>query len=658
MTGQGLYTAPITEGTFHVVATSHADPSKFATVVAVVTTGQQPITFSDGGDALGTTDDKRDAGQTAGDTSDAGALANRDTSDTSALANRDSSDTDAPADRDTGTPVTRDTSATSPETQDVGVESSSGSHVSKDPNGWTVVTASLDTRKVYVSSSQGNDKNDGLSEATPVLTFEQGMSLMRPGYPDWLLLKAGDIWNGPMGVFARFGGRSADEPMLITSYGTGPRPQIRPDETSGACFTELGGEIGSNPHVYFIGLDFYDARKDPRSQSFLKDANGKSTASPVIGIRWIDGGNDILIEDCSFRFLGVAIVIQSNNAFTPQNVRIRRNVIADQYQGDNSQGIYMYVVNDLVIEDNIFDHNGWNEANAEPPTVFSHDLYLEMIKNLTVRGNLFMRDSSLSVGIHGEPNNPGADGIVENNFFFEGEIGMALNNLKGYKVSHNVMLQVNRDNPTGRGLGWGMDLADNANFTINDNIFSDFSFTDNTYAIDLEDSDRMSDITIQDNLIYRVAEQAFIILPSSSWSGIKVTNNTIQDPDLDASAMRHRGPFTAVSYSGNTYSLTTDRQFAAVAKASNSAATFVTYSQWVEQSGETGSRVQTTAFPEPSRNLESYAKSINPSWTLDDFYTAIRTQSKQNWHPEYMAAKINDYIRAGFGLPAFTSTTP
>src|SRR4051812_9806809 len=43
--------------------------------------------------------------------------------------------------------------------------------VTRDANGWTQVTPSSDSRVVYVSSSSGNDANDGLTEATAKATI-------------------------------------------------------------------------------------------------------------------------------------------------------------------------------------------------------------------------------------------------------------------------------------------------------------------------------------------------------------------------------------------------------------------------------------------------------------------------------------------------------
>src|SRR4051812_11989238 len=95
--------------------------------------------------------------------------------------------------------------------------------VSLDANGWTNITPSSDTRTIYVSSSSGSDSNNGLSASSPVKTIAKGYSLIRTESPDWLLLKKGDTFYESIPTWKK-SGRSAQEPMLISSYGSGDRP--------------------------------------------------------------------------------------------------------------------------------------------------------------------------------------------------------------------------------------------------------------------------------------------------------------------------------------------------------------------------------------------------------------------------------------------------
>lgn len=597
VTPTGVYTAPANQGTYHVVATSHADSSKSATADVTVVSG--------------------DAGAKPGPGAEP-----------------------------------------SPDASPVQI-----AHVSQDGKGWTQIQASPDSRIIHVSSSQGSDSNDGLSEARPMKTLAKATALLRPGYPDWLLLKSGDVWTEALGTFSKVGGRSNEEPMVFSSYGTGARPQLRPGKED-CIFGHINNNVSA--HVFIIGLEFYDPRMDPSSSSFQKGL----TSIPAI--RWIDGGDDILVEDCYFRFLSTGIIIQPTSGPSPQNVRIRRNVISDMYANQgHAQGCYLQSITNLLIEENIFDHNAWNDQAGVPADVFNHHLYIVNSNNMTIRGNLLLRDGSLNTKFTSLQKNGSVGAVIENNFIFESEIGISLkyqgtgaeptdgSSFSGYNIRNNVLLQVNRDNPTKRAIGWGLELRSLADSVISGNIFSDFSFTSNTCAIDLtgdDDTSVTSGITIQNNLAYRIHDQAFLIEPGSHWSNIKVLNNTIQDPNLGAAMVSHHGPFTSVSYSGNTYSATASKLFMVSALADGSNASGVTYDKWVTQSGETGSKTETMSYPDPGRNLDTYVKTLSSSMTLDTFYTAVRTQSKANWHPEYLAATVNDYIRAGFGLAAFSSS--
>src|SRR5439155_9756143 len=78
---------------------------------------------------------------------------------------------------------------------------------------------------IYVSSSTGDDGNDGLTPTTPKRTIAAGYDLLRDGYPDWLLLRCGDVWHENIPAWNR-SGRSATEPAVLWNYGSGSRPLL------------------------------------------------------------------------------------------------------------------------------------------------------------------------------------------------------------------------------------------------------------------------------------------------------------------------------------------------------------------------------------------------------------------------------------------------
>src|SRR5690348_14279583 len=121
--------------------------------------------------------------------------------------------------------------------------------VTTDANGWTVVTPSPDSRIIYVSNS-GSDNNSGLSPSAPLQTVAKGLTLMRLGMPDELLLKRGDTF-GTQISFSNYG-RSVQEPMVISYYGDNSLP--RPVIDGGANSAFHGGALIK--YFDMIGIDF------------------------------------------------------------------------------------------------------------------------------------------------------------------------------------------------------------------------------------------------------------------------------------------------------------------------------------------------------------------------------------------------------------------
>ncbi len=629
LTAQGLYTAPGSSGTYHVSAKYSGSQ---ASVAVTVTTGAIAPTADSG---------------TIVSTADSGTIVST---------------------ADSGTVVTIDAGA------------GSGLHVARDPNGWTIVTPSADSRLIYVSSKSGNDSTgafllgkdipSGQTAQTqippsPFKTIAKAKALMRPGYPDWLLLKAGEIWSEEIGSVSGAGGRSADEPMLFSGYAssaTAARPQIRPNPAGAGDSTVYHNGSTVTSHVYFIGLEFYDVNRDPSAPEFVHDSSGKAAGHDNSAVSWLDGGDDILFEDCFVHFMGGGISVQLAGGPAPKNLTVRRCVLTDMYGIDgHSQAIYLYTVDGVLVEENIFDHNSWNDQALVPADVFNHHMYTFNLTNTVIRNNMFLRDGSLHMKLMSEGINKVKNVAISNNLFFEGEVGISANFQKndgdpvpsggscinGLSIANNILLQINRDNPTGRGLGWGIDLSTVTNATLSGNIFSDFSFTGNTFAIYLESTDQTtsvsSNVTIQNNLLYKVNVQGIALQPQSGWSNILIGSNTIQDGGLGAAMQSQSGPFAPLTYSGNIYSASKSSNFALINNAQQ------TYAQWVAASGETASAVQTVTYPSPGLNLDTYMAKF--SLKLTDLYTAVRGQSKATWSNLYTATVINDYVRGGFGLP-------
>lgn len=374
-------------------------------------------------------------------------------------------------------------------------------------NGWTEFEPSPDARIVYVSSSVGSDFNSGLSTSSPVRTISKGISLLRPGCPDRMLLKRGDVWtNETLGYWNRQGGRSQAEPMLISYYGdpNDPRPLLRTGGESGAKIDGVNSPGSPNhrrvDYLAIIGLHFIAHTYDGTAT----DSWGIRPA----GIRWTAGSDSILIEDCLIEGYATNIAVMDSYGISINNVVIRRNVLVDAYAVSadaldaRAQGIYTDGINGLLIEENILDRNGWKEGlpNAEP-TIYSHNMYIQYGNwNVVIRGNISARASS-----HGLQARPG--GIVENNLFIDNSIAFFMADGDGdgsdNLAADNVVLHGSRRllRPDGWPRGWGIDMMNHAGSQCIRNVIA--HGTDCTNALT-----GLAGVYTQDNVIYQWGSQS------------------------------------------------------------------------------------------------------------------------------------------------------
>ncbi len=282
--------------------------------------------------------------------------------------------------------------------------------VTRDANGWTQVTPSSDSRLVYVSNA-GNDANDGLSPSTAKATIAAANSLIRDGYPDHLLLRRGDTFVLSGGLGAWKSGRSATEPIVFSYYGSsGARPVVKITNE----FINHNGSVRN--YQFFKGVDIYKSNSDPSSSDF-------TNTSSTTAVRFVGGGANLRIEDCRFRFLEV--VIQSHEGGVYTDVEFRRNIVLDAWRHNtytteaNIQGLFVMLVDGYLIEENFFDHNGWNESVSNAgPNMYNHNIYVQYdnAEGGIMRGNIITRGAA-----HGLQARSG--GEIDRNLFALNAIG-------------------------------------------------------------------------------------------------------------------------------------------------------------------------------------------------------------------------------------------
>lgn len=315
---------------------------------------------------------------------------------------------------------------------------------------------STDSRLIYVSSSTGNDSNDGLSPAKPKKTIAAGYNLLRHNFPDRLLLKKGDSWYETLGTWKKCG-RSLQEPMVVSSYGTGSRPVLKIGTSHGLTCHGSTGTPSLMHSLVFSGLNFYSHTRDPQGSEFVSSAGGPNA------IRWLRGSQDIVFDDCFMKSTHTAMNVQDFEQTGVKNITIRGCVIVDSYSDNqgHSNGMFISGVDGLLIEDCVLDRNGWDPAfPGAIPTIFNHNFYLQYSnKNVVTRRNIAMRASSHAIQQR-------SGGLIEDMFCWRNPIGPQmgsdqnpnLGNVTG-TIKNCVVLEATDITPT-LPRGWGIFFED------------------------------------------------------------------------------------------------------------------------------------------------------------------------------------------------------
>lgn len=531
--------------------------------------------------------------------------------------------------------------------------------VSQDPNGWTAVTPSADTRIIYVSSSLGNDANSGTSVAAPVQSLSRAASLVRSGFPDWILLRCGDVFNGSFTNWSK-SGRSADEPMLIGNYGDGARPLLNTG-TSAAGLSTLNSPALPINYVDVIGLQFYENNRDPASPTFNPSAAGGG-----VGFQFYAPGGNVLIEDCSFRFYRYNLDIEG--LYGPVgNITVRRCVVADAWSSNShSEGIYAYSVDNIALLQNVFDHNGWNAQIAgAKETGFNHNIYFSStVTGADIEENIIANASYAGVMAR-------SGGIIDDNLFLQNTVAVVVGNANGAdstaggvtgSLVGNVV--VGDKSLGGLAFGQGFEIGNTqpaAGLLVANNIFTQdtqhakpaiqLTMATDTYNPQVTVGE--NDVTIQNNIVNGWWESLSTdgrFVPGGTglfaFNNVSVLNNDFIN--ATDQVVRHDGVFdpTQETWAGNRYYTTKIAPSSWMSMQGNP----ISSSLWVAAYDPTGTVLTSVPYADPNRSAATYDATAGGPGTLDDFLAQARLLSITNYRPQYMARAVMDYVRKGFTL--------
>jgi len=546
-----------------------------------------------------------------------------------------------------------------------------------DESGWSIITPSEDSRLIYVSSSLGDDEtaefyaprdiadveDPGLIK--PFKTIEAANANTRDGYPDWILLHRGEVWEVHDNIQLKTG-RSVSERSVVTSYGLGSqRPVIKSDAY------EAFRIWSERRYIAITGLEFYAYKRDPLSVDFSGWGQvGESTAIRMYSPKESVMGT-VLLEGNDFNYFSKGIAI--NGGGDVLDVVVRRNTIRNSYSENNhSQGIYASHVS-MLLEENIFDHNGWykqqidsgNEKDEGQANMFNHNTYISDSFHSKFIRNIFLRSSSIqNKWTANSESGSNVDSIkshdlwMEDNVYVGGEIGISAGGNTDYDtgarwkditIINNVMLAIGRDQPTNRTLGWNIDATDWDGGLICGNYILHTDNLEVSNLLGIRLNGHSNDVTIAENTIHGLiapgpsSKTGAISINSEPKSNIHVSENNIQ---LSGSNMR-----VVVSDQVDSIVFERNKYFTGLDSAEWFRSLGVNYDidTWRPISGDTNSTIGQDSFLEPKRTFETYLSSIGLNQSIDDFMEQAVNQSKDNWNPDFTAQAVLAYIREAYG---------
>ncbi|MGN0335363.1 MAG: S-layer homology domain-containing protein [Lachnospiraceae bacterium] len=193
----------------------------------------------------------------------------------------------------------------------------------------------------YVDASNGDDNNDGHSPETAIQTIDKVNTIeFQPG--DQLLFKCGEEWTGAL---KPQGSGIEGAPIIISSYGGGEKPVLKPGEGWRIPYFNVANSVVWNPTVNNV-ITFYNQEYWEVSDLELYDPTYAQNASTRVYRR----GINISAEDVGDLY-----------HFTFDNLTIHGFRGPNDNNGKSSGGIIMTVYSDP-----------FNRANRVPTAV--HDI--------------------------------------------------------------------------------------------------------------------------------------------------------------------------------------------------------------------------------------------------------------------------------------------
>ena len=443
---------------------------------------------------------------------------------------------------------------------------------------------------IYVSSSEGEDDNDGFSELTPLKTLARATELGQIT-GDRVLFKAGDVFNGRLVISA---GGTAGNPLVVSSYGTGEKPVLDgsvADDGKGSFLETILIENQSNieisnlhitnprsttrngvPDTHASGINLFNSGDDVIENFVFRNLTVTDVFSvsdinqvefdaiQVTGIfaETTDGNpgsvkymDNILVEDCYFSRVG-KIGFWSRRRFTGaetidrdliknRNIIFRNNTVSE----NGGSGIVLSNAYNALLESNIFDRTG---SKLVPDKMIGRGsgAWFFSCTNVIAQHNVSrsVRGSGDSYGMHIDYGNKNI--LFQYNYSEDSEggfveiLGDTINSIWRYNISVNDGLRVNKGNTL-----WISDFAGARRVLSAENyIYNNSVYVGNGFTPDIDLN--AGDAYIYNNIFQtendsKIGEQ---LLLNTNGGPLDISNNLYSGDiaagftQLDASALQ------------------------------------------------------------------------------------------------------------------------
>lgn len=481
---------------------------------------------------------------------------------------------------------------------------------------------------IHVSNSGSDETGDG-SRLLPFATLAHAISFMRDGTSDYLLLERGSKWTESLGHWT-LSGLSPSEPMVIGAYGEGVRPLLQTGKGRGIII------FHNDPvnNLLISGLHF---------QAHTYVGTGGSSGFSSLGLM-----ADVTIDNCFFEGYATGLMVQNFDG-PITNFTLRRSIIADSFDVDkHSQGIYCEKVAGLLIEDCLFDHNGWNEDifGAEP-NKFNHNAYIQT----DCTNVIFQRNISTRAASHGVQSRPG--GTVKDNLFVDDPWALLWgghdSTVPGV-ITGNVILE-SGDIGTLK-YGFGIEVQRNAesafSIDLGNNIVARHTSVGNTGVGLLLSgvTTPLDKLSVHHNKVFKFSS-AFDLRQGGT--DVQVRNNEFQWSEERAliTVDPVSGDGVDIQFSENIYYTELSLAFYMPLP--------ITYLEFVDLVSETTPEFRAIVYDDPDRSMETYMTHLveNEGLTLPDTsFEGFIEEAKKVWGTDantyFTTEPLLAYFKAGF----------